>query len=378
MAKTVYQEGKWKCTEIDLSSDDPCNHENPGPALMCEKCHRHRPKDVQFYLPKGSKAVIDKKSLEAAKAGANWKCMNCNYDNVASDFHCVHCKTIRDESYEKWINLGGELKTKKYAAGQAPTAARTATANTSASSNSKKNWKRYLKIAGIAVGAFLFLWLIYVQFFKTSSLEVEVSGFSWEREIVIEESRTVSEEGWDIPPGGRQTSRRKKQSGTKEVYDHTEWDEEPVYEEVQVGTRQVECGSIDKGNGYFETQYCDEPIYESQQVDTRKVERKVYRDEPVYDYWYTYKIDRWFEDRSPQSAGNDQLAAWPNYQLSSRERVGDKYETYTVHLKPLTESKFSSFEYDLPESEWLKLKIGDKRIAKVKKSGKVVGLEMIK
>ncbi len=369
--KTVFKEGKWRCTHIDLSGEGACNHENPGPALLCEKCNKHRPKNVQFYLPKGAKVVHDQASILDAKSGANWRCMHCNYDNKASSDICVHCDKVRDTEYEKWINLGGELSTKKYAKGQTPTGYQPKTAT---SFQQKSKIGKYLKIGGIVLAAVLIIWFIYAQFFKTEALKVEVAGFTWEREVVIEEKQTVTEQGWDIPSGGRQKSRVKKQHGTKEVYDHSEWEEEPIYEDVQVGTQQVECGTIDKGNGYFETQYCDEPIYESQQTGTREVERKVYRTEPVYDYWYTYEIDRWNEVRSPESSGTTKNVSWPEYNLSYNERVGDESESYTVHLKPIVESKFSQLEYDLGFSEWNKMNLGDVYIARVRKSGTVVSL----
>lgn len=371
--KTVFKEGKWRCTHIDLSGEGACNHENPGPALLCEKCHKHRPKNVKFYLPKGSAAIHDQASLMEAKAGANWKCMHCNYDNKASSDTCVHCNTARDLEYERWINLGGELDTKKYAKGQTPTSF--SRPKTTATSDKKSKIAKYLKIGLIAVISVVVIWFIYIQFFKTHALEVSVSGFEWEREIVIEKMSTVTEQGWDIPSGGRQKKKVKKQHGTKEVYDHSEWEEEPIYEEVQVGTQQVECGTIDKGNGYFETQYCDEPIYESQQTGTREVERKIYRDEPVYDYWYTYEIDEWSEVRSPQSSGSDKNPSWPDYKLKKKERVGDEIEQYTVYLDPLEETKWGILSYELGFSEWNNMKVGDIYVARVRKSGKVVGLD---
>lgn len=371
--KTVFKEGKWRCTHIDLSGEDVCNHENPGPALLCEKCNKHRPKDVTFYLPIGSKAIHDQATILDATSGANWKCMNCNYDNKATSDICVHCDTVRDTEYEKWINLGGELKTKKYSKGQAPRSSTTVTK--SATGNGKSSIAKYLKIGLIALASVALIWFIYAQFFKTHALEVEVAGFQWEREVVIEKERTVTKEGWDIPNGGRQKKKVKKKSGTKQVYDHSEWDEEPIYEEVQVGTQQVECGTIDKGNGYFETQYCDEPIYESQQTGTKKVEREVYRTEPVYDYWYTYEIEEWDEVRSPESAGVDQNPVWPDYKLKSKERVGNEKESYTVLLDPIEESKWGRLSYNLEFSKWSNLKLGEIYIAKVRKSGTVVSIE---
>ena len=374
MTKKVIKEGKWRCTHIDLSGEDACNHENSGPALLCEKCGKHRPKDVQFYIPKNAKIIKDADQIADAKSGANWLCFHCNYHNKATSDICVHCDTPRDKEYEQWIGLGGDLKTKSYAGNQAPSGVKKKAAPKDYVPV-KARIKKIAIGAGIGLVAILAIVFIYKQFFATTNLKVEVAGYTWERQIEIERSRTVTEEGWDIPSGGRQKSSRRKKSGTQEVYDHSEWDEEPVYEEVQVGTQQVECGTIDKGNGYFETQYCDEAIYESQQVDTRRVEREVYRTEPVYDTWYTYEIERWELDRSPKSSGNDHLAKWPDYQLSNREREGLTSERYVVNLKVIDgESDFTTLTYETSESDWNSMLLGDQFIAKVRKSGTVVSL----
>lgn len=369
MAKKVIREGKWKCMAFQYDSNDPCGHENPGPALMCEKCHSHRPENVQFYLPGDSKIITDKAQLQRANDGPDWKCMHCNYDNIASNFHCVHCGKIRDESEESWIGLGGDLKTKKYAAGQTPTGKKVAPEKKKRKLSSL--WIKVILVAAVALAIFL----IYFFVFRTTKMEVEISGFEWDREIDIEEMHTVVEEDWDVPSGGRILSKERRQSGTREVYDHSEYTEEPVYEEVQVGTELVECGTEDKGNGYFETIYCEEPIYERQQVGTERVEHKVYRDEPVYDTWYTYEIDRWEVIRTARSSGNDQDPYWPDTDIRRMQREGAKDETYTVHLKVLEDNRFDRLTYETSFNQWSAYKMGDHFTAKVKTNGTVVALE---
>ena len=377
MAKQkVFKEGKWRCTHIDLSGEDACNHENRGPALKCEKCGKHRPKNVKFYLPKGSKVIKDKDELYEAKAGANWSCMHCNYDNKATSDTCVHCDTIRDTDYEKWINLGGELETKRYSSGQTPKSSKTLAQRADEYVPVKSRFKKYLKIGAIVLGVILLIWFIYAQFFATEEVTVEVTAFSWERSVTLEEERTVREEGWNIPSGGRQKSRTRKQSGTQEVYDHSEYYDEDVYEDVQVGTQQVECGTVDNGNGTFEVQYCDEPIYESQKVGTERVEEKIYRKEPVYDYWCTYDIDRWFEFDTPRSSGSDHKPYWPEYKLRNKERVGNEYETYTVFVTPTSsESDFGTMSYEMELWEWEKMKVGESYLGIISKSGTVKALQ---
>jgi hypothetical protein len=363
--KKVYREGKWRCTAEKQYEIGPCNHVNRGSALLCEKCHAHRPKNVQFFLDEDAEIITDRKELEKAKAGPNWKCYHCNYDNIAANFHCVHCGELRIKEDEEWLGMEQELKVKKVEPNRATV-------------KPKKKVSPLAKyILFGAAGLALFVG-IYFIFFSTTKLEVEVSGFNWEREIEIEKFTTVIEEDWDVPSDGRVIDSERRQSGTKDVYDHSEYYEEPIYEDVQVGTQQVECGTIDKGNGFFETQYCDEPVYERQQVGTETVEEKIYREEPVYDTWYTYEIDVWKYERSVSSSGKDKEVGWPKYNLANKERAGPKNETYIIELNVLDEqSDRKKLSYSTSFNEWSQIKEGDHYIAVVKSNGEVTKLKPV-
>ncbi len=376
MSKKQFKEGKWKCVEPNMYTDAPCNHENPGLALMCEKCNTHRPKDVKFYLPKDSKVITNQEKLVKAQSGPDWKCYHCNYDNRSVEVHCVHCGELRNEEDEKWVNLGGDLKEKKYKKGQTPRQHQSNAAGKNKNDSKKfrisKKWRKGIYIGVALIGVFA----IWSYFFSTTSVDVEITGFSWERDIIIEKEKTVIEEDWNIPGGGRLISSETRQSGTEEVYDHSEWDEEPIYEDVVTGTRTVDCGTVDNGNGTFEQLTCEEDVVERQQVGTESVERKVYRTEPVYSTWYVYEIERWFHERTRSTNGKDQNPIWSEYELYIKERVGERREKYTVKLKARDEnSKFKNLKYSLSENEWKSMNIGDVYVAKVKRSGEVTSLE---
>jgi len=61
--------------------------------------------------------------------------------------------------------------------------------------------------------------------------------------------------------------------------------------------------------------------------------------------------------------------------LSKKEREGSTSERYEVILKVIEgESDFTILTYETTESEWNSMLIGDKFIAKVRKSGTVVSL----
>ena len=362
--RSKFKEAKWKCTAEGLYSDTICGHINRGPDQKCAKCNTHRPADVVFFTDETSEFITDKEKIADAKAGPDWRCLTCNYDNKAEDFHCVHCGTLRNKDEEEWLGLERDRKKKVY------------TGMTKAEkSGTSGGWKKYLKYAWFGLAAIVILILIFM-FTGTTEYEVTVTGFSWEREILIEEERLVEEEGWDYPSNARVLSKETRQSGTKQVYSHSEWTEEPVYEEVLVGQEYVDCGEVDNGNGYIETVQCLEDVYETQQVGTEQVEHEVYIDEPVYDTWYVYEIERWFYSYSEYSDGNDKNPFWPKYTLAKKERVQDEVGTYVVHLKSNDpDSKFQSLTYQTNESEWNAIKLNKVYIADVKRSGTVVRLK---
>ena len=119
----------------------------------------------------------------------------------------------------------------------------------------------------------------------------------------------------------------------------------------QRSTRQVEDGQtcstrrIDQGDGTFREEQVCQPKY---------------RDEPVYDQWCSYSVDRWQYERSATANGDSISPApnWPDYQLNCDgqssigcERVpGDgQVETYLVHFKGDGDS---TYECSYPQDQW--------------------------
>ena len=361
--RSKYREAKWKCTADGLYSDTICGHINRGPDKMCAKCNSHRPEDVHFFTDDTSEYLSDPDKIADAKSAPDWRCLSCNYDNDAEEIHCVHCGTLRNKDEEEWLGLERDRKRKIYTGKKGSTG-----------QSKSSGWKKYLKFLWIGLAIAVIAILVFM-FVGTTEYEVTVKGFSWEREILIEEERLVEEEGWDYPSNARIISKETRQSGTEQVYSHSEWTEEPVYEEVLVGQEYVDCGEVDNGNGYMETVQCLEDVYETQQVGTESVEHEVYVDEPVYDTWYVYEVERWFYSYSEHSSGNDKNPVWPKYQLAKKERVQDEVGTYIVHLKSNDpDSKFQSLTYQTNESEWNSIVLDKVYIADVKRSGTVVRL----
>ena len=372
--KSKFIQGYWKCTAEGLYSDTICGQINPGPEQVCKKCNTHRPKDVKFFWKEGEQAITDQKTLEKAKAGPDWKCMHCNYDNAAEEIYCKHCSTIRVMEEEEWLELDQSLKKRTYAAGEGPNSPKKKLVG----DPKKAKRLKWLKIAALLAAIFV-AFLLFKVFFGTTNQNVTVTGFKWDRAIEVEVFKTLIEEDWNPPGDARIIDEERKQSGTEEVYSHSEWTEEPVYEEVKVGEQYVDCGTIDHGNGYIEQEQCLEDIYETRQVGTERVEHEVYVEKPVYDTWYTYEIDRWVVTQTNTSSGNDQNPFWPEYSYKNNEREGNKSGEYIVLLKNNDpNAKYKTLTYSLSESEWKKISVGDEFQAKVRNtSGEVISLKPI-
>ena len=137
---------------------------------------------------------------------------------------------------------------------------------------------------------------------------VAIKKFGWTYDICIEELRTVEEEGWYLPIGGREKDHYRKFKGT--------------HQEV--------IGHHDDGT----------PIYHT-----------------VNDYgtWYVYDIDKWFEHYHVTTTALDKNPYWGEYELEDKERVGKKTQEYAIYtVEDGEEMTKWTADYDI----WSKAEIG--------------------
>ncbi len=203
----------------------------------------------------------------------------------------------------------------------------------------------------------------YDQYIATSTVDLEVTGLSWQRQIEVEEFRTLTLEGWTLPGDGRVLSQRQKVHHYEQVFDHYETRTRQVPETRQTGTNTETyvCGTrtVDNGNGTFstETEYCTRtvPVYETV-YRTETYQEPVYRDEPVYETWYVYQVDRWVVDHYDTSSGTT-APYWPEPTLEhADQRVGTgKSETYSVVLRDV---EGRSFDRTTSLENWQSLEVG--------------------
>lgn len=158
-------------------------------------------------------------------------------------------------------------------------------------------------IAG-AIGVVVLIGVVIFLLFRTWNASFTVIGHRWERTISIQEFSAVREGSWDelVPVGAYRATCYERQRGSR-----------------QVDTGRESCTNIrvDNGDGTFSQRQQCSPIY---------------RDEPVYDTWCDYTIDRWV-DVQPAVARGDSLSdepRWPSVSLntcSGSPRLGCERES---------------------------------------------------
>ncbi|MEO1590390.1 MAG: zinc ribbon domain-containing protein [Cyanobacteria bacterium J06632_22] len=164
----------------------------------------------------------------------------------------------------------------------------------------------------------------------TVPVTVEVTGHTWQRRIAIEAYEAQAGSDWKdgLPSAAYNVSCRSKQRSTNRIPDGE-----------TCSTRQV-----DQGDGTFrEESYCTTD----------------YREEPVYDDYCSYTVNRWAVARWASASGRSLAEAptWPP--LNARtcattslgcERAGRRRETYTLQL--LDRDSGETYRCDRTQPEW--------------------------
>ena len=349
--------GRWDC--------EYCSKKGiPADVRQCPSCGNPVGQNVKYYLPEGSKDYVDPKVVPK---GADWKCGYCESYNRSEAEVCSNCGAPKGAGKDYFQNHA-ENAAKNSSVSPAGNTYYSQS-STAYSHTQKKDFNYWLKwiIAGIAVIAVI-IGIAAIVAPKEKTLSVE--GFSWERTLYIEKYKTVRDSGWSLPSGARL-------SYTKEEvrsYDHqfvgyrteTYTEQEIDYYESYVS------GYRDLGNGYFEEITAQRPVYKTV-TKTREVPQ--YIDVPIYDTKYYYDIDRWANDHTNVTKGNDHEPYWGDEPSATGkpklgdERVSSRSESYSV-IGTVSGSK-NSRSYEIGYSDWEKLKKGDSVRCKVYVSGKI-------
>lgn len=331
------REARWDCTYCGTKG-------NLGRSKSCHHCGRSRPGGTKFYLPDDAAEVTDDQLLEQAAGGPDWICAFCGTSNKSESTACRSCGAAREGTSE-------EQEVKTYALGEAPTTGDMDLDEKEpvppADDAGQKSKIKPLAIVGAAILAVACIAIVAFIIFGGRDVTANIEGFEWQREIDIEAFRTVTEEDWSVPAGGRILSEREEKHHDEEVLDHVE-----VSEEV--------CGQIDLGDGFFEDKICT-------------VEEPVYRQEPVYQPFYTYEIDKWIVVRTAQDGGSDHSPFWPRADLTDGEREGKRSESYSIIFKD-SDREVRTFTVD-DLDEWEKYESNQGVVLKLNALGGISEIE---
>jgi len=350
------REGRWDCTQCGTVGIR-------GRHRVCPNCGHPRPEKVRFYLPNETKIVEDEALIQQAKVGPDWICDYCGASNQADKKSCKQCDALRDESRTQEV--------KAYKLGEVPREGDEAdepiplppapkeTAEKPSAATSRTGWLVPLALV------FLCLCGTWFLFFRSTNVNATVTGFEWERTIQVEELKTLIEEDWQIPTGGRYISEEKAIHHYDQVFVRNETRTREVSEQVQVGTRSYVCGQKDLGNGFFEDINCQEPTYQTK-TRTETYQEPIYQDVPVYDTKYSYEIDRWVDGRLEKETGTTQNPEWPLIYLTDVEREGQRRESYKVEF---TDTDSTRYPIEMELERWKSFSLGGEHVITVDSFG---------
>lgn len=384
--------GYWKCPWCETRDID-------GLVDDCPNCGRHKPEDTKYYMRLGltGKAMTEDilSDEELSKAGISreecdgeheeWVCDFCNSLNNWADLYCKACGAARVDATKEYgmKELDGPTPDLSEFIEEDTTPSviprvvsidwenvpshRDASGNTIADNPRPSLWSRIRgfvsshkkSIIGSGIAAVVAGIAAYL-FWPIQEIQT-ATDFSWSRSIVIEEERTVKEDGWSVPFGGRVYDEKSEFHHYKQVIDH--------YETVSVQkSRQVldhyEYSYTDNGNGTF-TEHSS-PVYRTEYY-TESHQEPVYRNEPVYQTKYYYEIDKWFTDYTSNSEGNDHEPYWnTNYVLGENERDILRYEDYYIYY---IDEEGDTGRIKSTYDEWAVIDYGDQVIVTTSRIG---------
>ena len=341
--------GYWDCPYCDTNHIRADNNH-------CPHCGIPVPPDTKFYIDKNN---IEYVAENQKKTEANWICNYCDAQNSYDASFCENCGSPKDDATKNYF---GHIKEPSQVE---PTKS---PPNEEEVKRIRKQAKRdyntrYLKFFSKLLLFYLVFGLVISSFFIPITRHTTIDGFTWSRSIAIEVFNNYNESDWYLPSGANLHSTSQEIHHYEQILDHYETKTRTYTEEVFDG---YDTDYRDLGNGQFEE--IQTPKYRTE-YRTETYEEPVYRDEPVYQTKYYYDIDRWKEQYSIDTKGNDKNPEWgdlpsniitDSYRLSNPEygdkKEGEHEEHYYVNT---TDESGNSQTIEYLYNEWLDLNEGD-------------------
>jgi hypothetical protein len=244
------------------------------------------------------------------------------------------------------------------------------------------NRRRMLAVSGGVLFVALMSVLVWVVFFQTRTVDLEIAELTWSRGVEIEEYRTIRTGGWHAPSDAYNVATSRRTHHYDRVLDHMETRYRSVQYQSGSTTETYSCGTTSNGNGTYTTNYCTRTV---PQYSTRQepYQEAVYRDEPVYETWYEYDVDRWTRHHWEREHGDDDdRPHWPGTEQFLNQgtelgalRVGrGRQEAYAVRLVD-PDGKSHPKEVDL--TTWDRLREGRMVRGQVNRRGDVRSVDWL-
>lgn len=372
-----------------------------GGLRECPNCGKPRGIGTKFEMDMVNPNYVKPEIAKTISKNPDWLCSFCESLNNDNDCNCISCGASKEDSEKNYFQMKAEKEKKEQAirdeeeklneeyedmtSDLLDEILEDVEENHYTSSDSceeistykinNKNQFNFLTSVCSFVGDFVkninpmviigalasvllivgFIWLLIP---KEDTLTV--SQIKWERSISIEEERTVKEDGWSVPIGGRTYKTTSEIHHYDQVLDHYETVTETKTRQVVTGYEDYVSGYRDLGNGYFEEIISSRPVYGTETY-TETRQEPVYISVPVYQTYYYYEIEKWFHCRSIDTSGEDKNPYWGEVSLGIKEREGSKSERYIIIA---TNKDGEVNNYTLNFSDWETINIGD--VLKVK------------
>lgn len=369
-------EGVWDCKYCDTTRIR-------GSITKCPHCGKTRDGYTKFYIADPKNYVLEEEAQKINK-NPDWQCAYCGSLNHEGTNKCYQCGASRDgtelnyfEAVKKYQNE--DIKREHYFNDDIDNAdeieesveveqekQEASVQEVSRYYDEKSDIKEHkintffsaLKnhIKPILI-CFCILAIIatVVYLCVPKTVDITVNGVEWSRSIKIEEYKTVLEDDWSIPTGGRLQYTQQEIYTYQKVLDHYETKTRTYTERVLDHYEERVVGHRDLGNGHFEEITSSSPVYRTE-TKTETYKDPVYISVPVYKTKYYYEIERWVYKTTVNTNGFDKEPIWGEYDYDVYEREGGRSEEYTI--QGITK-KGKTKEYELPYEEWNTVNIGD-------------------
>ena len=340
-----------------------------GDVYDCPNCGRVRADDVKFYLPTDAAEVTDAAGLAATKAGPDWICDFCGNLNRATQGSCDKCSAPRG-SKRRATHEYDQAAVPRSAAEAVDHRAPPVAAAAAPAQTKRRSCMSPLVIVGLLVA----LIVGGILLLRPRETVATVSGTSWERSLRVEAYGPQQAQDWaeSVPADAYNRQCRNSVRSYIQVQTGTRTERQQECRQVAVGEETYECGVVDLGNGRFEQKMCTRTIYE-QQCQWVSVEVPVYVQQPVYDNYCTYTVDRWSPARTVTASERDTEPYWPlvEYGRNEREEQGGRQERYVVYI---VDEKEKAWEWETDLATWQQFSRGQK-VVLVTRMGRIVSVE---